>query len=889
MRLWRRRANEVDEEIATHISMAVADRVAQGESPEEARRAALREFGNPLLIRETTRRVWTSEWLEHILQDLRYAWRQMRRSPTFSLTVIATLALGLGATLAMFTVVERVLLQVLPYAATQRLVKVQESGRRGDSPTICWLDIQQWRLKARSFESVGFHTTANGRYFLEGDGGTQQIRNQLVSTNLFHVLGVSPALGSGFIGNTDTFANTGEENTVVLSDAAWRQFFGARPNIIGRIVRMNGKSYTVVGVMPRGFALPLSTTMAEVWTPAPFGENSKTRTNETPTYLVVARLHAGATIQSADAEMRAIQPSVAAQYTDTYQRDLISSASVSSYPASLVEPEVRRAVLALFAASALLWVVACINVGGLLFARGITRQREIAVRGALGASRMRIVQQLVLEGLLLSIGGSLLGLGLAFCLLRLFAHGLSFQLNLHDTTPGWQSVAMLLTLTLCSALVSALWPSLTSARSSIEPALRQGAKQLGLSPTQHRTRSLLVISQISLALVLLFSCGLLLRTIYALRHVPLGFRTDNIVVGSMAIPSYRFPNQDLNGTLYTPILQRVRALPGVEAATLMTEVPLGHSFRMMFSFSADGNLADATRRRDIRANFRAVNSDAQRVFGFTMLRGRYFNQYDTAGSQAVVVVNREFVKEYSQSNDPDKVMGQSIMTFGKERRAIVVGILDDSRQVSVTEQPAAEIQVYFPQLTPDSGTYKAAGGIAMSLALRTSRSTSSITPELHSIMAQASPELANTEFNTMSQIVEDSYGSQQLISRLLIVFGGSALLLCLSGLYGLLAQLVTQRTREIGVRVALGANRSQVVWLVLRQAGRMLVAGCVTGLTLAWFSSRFIASYLYGVRAHDAITLVAVALLLSMGGLAAAFFPATRAASINPVEALRAE
>ncbi|NUQ27247.1 MAG: ABC transporter permease [Acidobacteriaceae bacterium] len=889
MRFWRRRANEVDEEIATHIAMSIADRIAQGESPEEARRAALREFGNPLLVRETARRMWGSEWIEHILQDLRYAWRQMRRSPAFSLTVIATLALGLGATLAMFTVVERVLLQVLPYASPQRLVKVQESGRLGDSPKVFWLDIQQWRLKAHSFESIGFHTSANGRTFIEGDSGAQQILHQLVSTNLFHVLGVSPALGSGFSGNIDTFANTGEENTVVLSDNAWRQFFAARPDIIGHAVRMNGKSYTVVGVMPRGFALPLSATMAEVWTPAPLEEASQTRNGQTPTYQVIARLRSGVTIQSSDAEMKTIQPSVAAQYTDTYRRDLVSTASVGSYSASLVKPEVRRAVLALFAASALLWVIACINVGGLLLARGITRQREIAVRGALGASRLRIVQQLILEGLLLSIGGSLLGLGLAFGLLRLFAHGLSLQLNLHNATPGWQSIAMLLTLTLGSALVSALWPALTSARASIEPTLRHGAQQSGLSRTQHRTRSLLVVSQISLALVLLFSCGLLLRTIYALRQVPLGFRTDNVLVGSMAIPSYRFANQDLNATLYTPILQRVRSLPGVEAATLMTEVPLGHSFRMEFSFSAEGNSADAIRRRDIRANFRAVNSDAQRVFGFTMLRGRYFNQEDTAGSQAVVVVNREFVKEYSQSNDPDKVMGQSLMTFGKERRAIVVGILDDSRQVSVAEQPAPEIQVYFPQLTPDTGTYKAVGGIAMSLALRTSRSTSSIIPELRSIMAQASPELANTEFSTMTQIVEDSYGSQQLVSRLLIVFGGSALLLCLSGLYGLLAQLVTQRTREIGVRVALGASRGQVVWLILRQAGRMLLAGACTGLTLAWFNSRFLSSYLYGVRAHDAVTLIAVTLLLAIGGLTAAFLPATRAASINPVEALRSE
>ena len=889
MRLWRKRANDVDEEIATHIAMATTDRIARGESPKAARDAVLREFGNPLLVRETTRRIWAGEWLERVLQDLRYAWRQMRRSPAFTLTVIATLAMGIGATLAMFTVVQRVLLQVLPYREPHRLVTLYESGRRGDQPRVPWLDIQQWRSNTRSFESIGFYRAANGRSFLEGDSGAQQVSHQLVSTNLFHVLDVSPALGSGFSGNADSFANTGEENTVILSDSVWRQYFGARTDIIGHTIKISGKLYTVVGVMPRGFALPLPATSLEVWTPVALQQADNDRTGQTPFNTAIARLNSAATLQSAQAEIKSLQPQVAAQYTDQYRRDLVTSAIVKDYATSLVQPEVRRALLALFAASALLWIIACVNVAGLLLSRGTTRQREIAVRGALGASRFRIVQQLLLEGLMLSIGSSVLGLALALGLLRLFAHGLSMELSLRQATPDLRSIAALFVLTVVTAIASALWPALSGARASIEPALRQGAPQSGVARAHHRTRSLLVVTQISLSLVLLVSCGLLLRTIYALRHVPLGFRTDNILVGSMAVPSYRFSSQDLNATLYTPLLQRVRALPGVESATLMTEVPLGRSFHMVFSFSAEGNSADAVRRRDIRAQFRAVNSDAQRVFGFTMLRGRYFNQDDTAGSQAVIVVNREFVKQYSQSNDPDKVMGQSLMGFGKDRRAIVVGILDDTRQISITEQPVPEIQVYFPQLTPDTGTYQAAGGVAMSLALRTSRTPSSIIPELRSIMTKASPELAGTEFTTMTQIVEDSYGSQQLVARLLIVFGGSALLLCLSGLYGLLAQLVTQRTREIGVRVALGATRSQVVWLVIRQAARMIVGGAIAGLALAWFTSRLVASYLYGVTPHDALTMTSVALLLAASGLAAASLPAARAASINPVEALRAE
>lgn len=664
----------------------------------------------------------------------------MRRSPTFTLTIIATLALGIGATLAMFTIVERVLLQVLPYASPHRLVTIYESGRRGDQSRVPWLDIQQWRDNARSFESIGFYRAANGRSFLEGDSGAQQVSHQLVSTNLFHVLGVRPALGSGFTNTSEGFANTGDEHTVVLSDSVWRQYFGARQDVIGRTVKISGSPYTVVGVMPRGFALPLPATTFGVWTPVALEQADKDRTGQTPFNTAIARLSSTATLQSAQAEIKALQPQIAAQYTDQYRRDLVTAANVKNYTSSLVPPEVRSALLALFAAAAVLWIIACVNVAGLLLARGNVRQREIAVRGALGASRIRIVQQLLLEGAMLSFGGGLLGLGLALGLLKLFAHGLSMELNLRHADPDWRSIAVLLALTLLTAIVSALWPALASANASIEPALRQGAPQSGISRSQHRARSLLVVTQICLSLVLLFSCGLLLRTIYALRHVPLGFRTDNILVGDMAVPSYRFAGQDLNTTLYAPLLQRVRALPGVEAATLMTEVPLGRHFHMVFSFSAEGNSADAVRRRDIRAQFRAVNSDAQRVFGFKMLRGRYFNQDDTAGSQAVVVVNREFVKQYSQSNDPDKVMGQSLMGVGKNRRAVVVGILDDTRQLSITEQPTPEIQVYFPQLTPDTGTYLAAGGVAMSLALRTTRSSSSMLPELRAIMTQASPE-----------------------------------------------------------------------------------------------------------------------------------------------------
>jgi predicted permease len=890
MRIRRKRVKEIDEEIATHIAMATADRIARGESPQRAHQGTVNEFGNPLLVRETTWRMWGGEWWEHVVQDLRYAWRQMQRSSSFTLTVIVTLAVGIGAAMAMFTVVERVLLNSLPYENGGHLVAVEESGRKGDFPNVRWLDIQQWRFKARSFEEIGFYTRASGRPFLEGDSGAQQVTQQFVSSNLFQALGVRPALGQGFSNSEgQTFANGSNDNSVVLSDSVWRESFGARQDILGSVVRISGQPYTVVGVMPRSFAFPFPATKPQVWTAVALKESDSTRTSQSPTYQVIARLKREVKLSTAQAEMNAIQTDVAKQYTDRYLRDLVDSVKVQSYDDSLIQPEVRRALLSLFTASGLLWFIACVNVAGLLLTRGTVRQREVALRGALGASRMRIIQQLLLEGLMLSVGGSLLGLIFAVGLLKLFSHGLAMQLNVEGAMPGGKALIALLVLTMGSAIASALWPAVTSARVSIEPVLRQSAGQSSVSRSQYQTRSFLVILQIALSLVLLVSCGLLLRTIYALRHVPLGFRTDHIVVGSMAIPSYRFAGQNINKKLYEPLLEHARGLPGVESATLMTEVPLGRTYQMAFSFAAEGNSADAVKRRDFRAQFRAVGPDAQKVFGFKMLKGRFFNDGDIAGSQPVVVVNRAFVKQFSESDDPNKIMGQNLLSLDKGKPSIVIGVLDDTRQVSPADQSAPEIEVFLPQLVPGNFLYRASEGMAMDLAIRSSRDSSSLIPELRSLIAKTTPELADTNFTTMTQVVEDAYGSQQIMSRLLTVFGVSALLLCLSGIYGLLAQLVSQRTREIGVRVALGASRDQIFRLILSQAGRMMVVGTVAGLTLAWFTSHLVSGFLYGIATHDVMTMATVAVVLATGGLAAAWIPAKRAAAINPVEALRAE
>jgi predicted permease len=892
---FARRKEELDEELRAHLRMAIADRIERGESEEEARRNAMREMGNVPLIEDVTRAMWGGMCLERVLQDVRYALRQIRRAPGFAITVVTTLALGLGAAVAMYTVVDRVLLRPLPYQDSGELVKITEVGKDGE---LGWgnafLDIAEWQARSHRLKSIAYYDVEGGPAhldFLEGKDGSIGVADGTVNANLFSMLGVHAAMGRTFLEGENGAARQEDAHTILLSDAIWRNAFGADPHILGRTVKVSGEVYTVIGVMPRSFVFPFGLEHPMVWTPVIPSSADKVRTkHETPHYETIARLAPGASVAAAASEMNGIQRDVAAQYTDQDYRDHINSIHIKRYEDTLVDDSVRKSLLALGGASVVLWLIACVNVTSLLLARATSRQREIAVRGALGAGRGRLVQQLLIEGLMLSSVASLLGIALAMLTLRIFEHGLQTQFSIYTVlTPNLRVLGVLLLLTVISALASSVWPAVAAARAPMEPALRQGAVQSGTGRTQHRLRAALVVAEIAMSLTLLVACGLMLRTIYTLRHVPLGFRTDHVMVASMTIPNYKYVGRDLYKDLYGPLLERVQHLPGVESASLMTEVPLGKTFHMVFSFGDDGKSAADIRRSKIRAQARAVTPEVQKVFQFRMLKGRFFNEEDTATSLPVVVVNREFIREYQgEDSDPGKFLGTPLMNFRDGKQAVVVGVLSEERQDGIMEPSLPELEVCMPQITPGSAFYPPTG-MAMDIAVRTQRNPASLTPELRDLMRKASTELANSSFTTMEQVVEDSYGSQQLASRLLEIFGGTALVLCIAGIYGLLAYLVTQRTRELGIRIALGAQRSRLMAMVLRQAGGILLWGLGVGLMLAYVSARLLHTLLYGVTVHDPWTMAAVTLILLAGGLAAAYVPARRAAGVDPMEALRSE
>lgn len=887
---FERRKEELDEEIQAHLQMDTAARMELGATRQEAEAAAQREFGNAALVRDVTHSHWRWGRVERLWNDLRYTVRVLRRSPGFSLAVIFTLAVGIGAACAMFTVVDKVLLRHLPYEHPQELIQIRESTWNA-AP---WLDIDQWKVRAHAIRSIAFYDyMSKTTMFLDTGAGTAHVRAPAVSGNLFATLGVQPALGRGFREDSKTGAvDPQDAHSVILSDAVWHAAFGGDTAILGKPIWLSGESYLVIGVMPRSFAFPMNVDLPLIWRPLVLGPPDLTHThNVTPNYGVIARLQPGATVAQAQAELKVIQTEVAKAYTNEDDREGVANIAAERYGDTLVDAKIKKALGALMAASALLWLIACVNVTSLMLVRATSRQREMAVRGALGASRIQIMQQLLIEGVLLSSCGSLLGLGLAFAMLKTFQHALVTQFNIFEPlTPNLPVLAGLLALTIASAALIAVWPAIGAARRPIEQSLRQGAPSQGSGRVQQRMRHALVVAEIAMSLTLLVGCGLLLKTIYALQHVPLGFHTEHIVVADMAVPSYRFAGQNMTTDLYLPLIDKVKHLPGVEAASLMSQVPMGNSLRMEFSLGRASNSADDIRRSNIRAEFRVVGPEMQRVFGFSMVRGRFFNEQDTPSSQAVVLVNRAFVRAYfGDDRDPQNILGVQLLSLDSKRHTVIVGVIADEHQVSAAAPPRPEVEVCLPQVTPQTGFYKGAEGVAMDLAVRTNLKPEAIFPALREAMRQASPDLADSKFTTMDQIVEDSYGSQKLAGELLEIFAGSALLLCVAGIYGLLAYLVAQRTREMGVRIALGAQRWNVMSLVLRQAAWMLVSGLVIGLMLAWVASRGLRSFLYDVKPNDPWTMVSVTALLLLSGLAAAYWPARKASRVDPMEALRAE
>jgi predicted permease len=821
--------------------------------------------------------------------DVRYAFRQLVRTPAFTLTALLTLALGIGVNAAMFSVVDQALLRNVPYPDPGRLVQLGPQPTAGNSLNTAALpDVLDWRARSHSFSAIGYYSMQ-----LPTLGGTQnpELVPQIVSSaNLFDILGLHAAMGRLF---TPAEEQVGHGRVLVLGWTIWKKFFNADPAILGRSVPLNGEHYTVIGVLPEGATFPENTDAMF----SPVEVNTKDYQDRGSSFLQsVGRLRPGVSPQQAQADLQRIHQQLAREYP---QKESADPVGVELYQ-DAVTKSARPALLALSAAVLAVWLIACANVAGLMLTRANSRRREIAIRGALGAGRSRLMQQFLTESLLLSLSGGVIGLGIAALSLKLLSHYLGDAVR-HgaDMHIDIAVCAYLLLASCVSAVLFGMIPGWHASHIPAQEGLREGSAAAGTSRRQAFWRDSLVVGEIALTLALLIAGGLMMRTLWALRHANLGFAPRNLVTTTFFLPQTHgqlFVYTDtkepsLFNTFYKPLLEKLRATPGIEMAALSTKRALDTSFHGDMSIDFVG-MPRSPKGQEPRSSAGAVSPDYFRTLGVPLLHGRFFNSGDVPGNSDAVIVNDAFARRLLPGKDPLGVqidMRDPENPKDKTPPLTIVGVVANSRQDAVGDEVKPELEFDVDQLAPGDEMYSILAAYHMDLIVRTRLTPAAaldiMTKDIHSL----EPQMALQDSKSMQQVVDDSLGSQTLAARLLGIFGIAALAIAVAGIYGLLSYSVSQRTRELGVRLALGAQRSDVLWLVLRRASILLGIGIAIGIAVSWATGGILRSFLYGLHAYDAVTVLAVALVLGVCGIAASYLPARRAASTDPMEALRTE
>ena len=828
--------------------------------------------------------------MQTLLYDLSFALRQLRKTPGLAALAIVTLALGVGANTAIFTVIESVILRPLPYAHSDRTIYIGGGDKAGFLSTS-WLNYRDVRDQTRLLSAVAGYSEDIG--VLEYNDASQSVVTPRITTNLIPMLGARPLLGRNF---SEAEGLTGGPNVVLLTEALWRQTFHADPGIVGKTVKISGKSFTVVGVMPSTFHFPEGMRPDlnhGVWLPVqPTAEMLKDRGYHF--FHVVAQMRDGVTVTQAQREL----DSIAAHLPRTKDESLVVF-HAASYQETLTGP-VRPVLYALFGALALVLLIACANVSNLLIARCLGRQQEFAVRAALGAGRLRLVRQLLSEGMVLSVLGCGVGVGLAE--LAMFAVRKLPDGTIPDAdliSLDWKVVLVLAAIAVLCTLLSSLLPALLVARSNPQAALQAASRGIGARSVSGKLSGWLVAGEVALSTLLLVGTGLLFHTLWNLQQSQLGFETSHLTsftampadsagFSAMAVSEDGANAKPSVATVtYAPLLERMRQVPGVQSAALITSPPLsGMNIGTSFDIVGDPAKHGADKPQ---GRISAVSGEYARSLGTPILRGRMIEDSDVASSQLVVVINDTLARKYLAGRDP---LQKQINLGGKDTGMIrpysIIGVLADQVDESVGGDIQPLILVPQQQIPTTSLFYQALLDTGVSFVVKT-RADIPVATQMRSLFHEAAPGFALDNFQSMQDAVESNTFSHRLGLYLVASFAGLAIAMVIAGLYGVLSQLVSYRRREIGVRMALGATRVSVAQLILRQGSVLIGAGLGVGLLVAVATARLIKDFLYQVPALDVWTYVAVAVTLAVIGLVAAFLPARRAAMIQPMEALRTE
>ena len=806
-----------------------------------------------------------------MIQDIRYAFRQTVKSPAFTLVVVLTIALGIGANTTIFSVVDAVLLRPLPYRDSDRLVTILHDGDHPVAPAN-YLD---WRNLNQSFQTMGIAEAWAPN--LSGTAQSESVVGLHVSANLLPMLGIQPLLGRFFLPDA---GQPGKEHEVILANGMWQRLFGGDPGIIGKSVTLQGEAYTVVGVMPQGFQFaPFWATKAEIYAPLALGERTASRGGNS--LRVFARLKPDVNIDQARSEMATLTGHLEQQFPGTNRNVTVQLLK------DKVVGNVRPAMLVLLAAVSFVLLIACANVAHLLMARGAARQKEIAIRAALGAKRWRVTRQFFAESLLLAALGGAAGLLLAYWGIRALMQLLPASIPRVDAIDlNWRVLLFTAILSLLTGIIFGTAPAMHAGDVRLRDALQETGRGSGYSFRRNRLRNLLVGSEFALSVLLLIGAGLMIRTFSALRAIDPGFQPHHVLSAIVSLAGSEQARPDKRADFYQRVLQRVRALPGVESASAINHVPLaGDTWGSTFAvegrpLSKPGESPNAV--------YRAVFPGYFRTMGIPLLRGRDITSADSVSAPGVVIINHRLARRYWPGQDP---IGKRITLDDPQTNPAwltVVGVTYDTKQAEWTSAPRPEL--YIPVLQSRDYLQDPSGHFEyMTLVVRSAGDPAVLANDLKIAVDALDKNVPISEITTLDQAIDDLNAQPRFELWLLAAFAGLAVLLAALGVYGVMGYSVSRRTHELGVRMALGADQSNVVRLIVRQAMTMALIGTLCGLAAGFLLTGMMAKLLYGVGTTDPLTFVGASAIVCGVALLASYLPARRATRIDPVRALRCE
>jgi predicted permease len=873
----------LDQDIRDHLEKETEDNIARGMTPQEARYAAFRKFGNITHVMEETREVWSVVWAEHIWQDIRYAVRMLRKATGFAAIAILTLALGIGANTALFSVVNGVLLNPLPYPDSHQVVTVANWFPGYGEGSNSYPDFLDWVRLNHTFSSLAAYRETS--FNLTGQGDAERVSAMEISASFFPLLGVNPVIGRDFASTEDQL---GRPPVVILSGGFWKTKFGSSSDIIGKALHLDGTDYTVVGVIPESFYFcceAIEFRLSDVYVPIGVSRDPWVRDRRiTPGIRAVGRMKPGVTLAQTGADMDGVQRNLAATFPDI-EKDV---GIVVTPLQQVMVHDIRPFLLMLSAAVGFVLLIACVNVANLLLARSTARGSEFAIRAALGASQSRVVRQLLTETVLLAMAGGMLGLLLAWWGTRAALAALPSALpRANDVRLDPRVLLFTLIVSLFAGILFGLAPAIRTSHPDLHETLKEGGR--GASGARYRTQNIFVVAEMALAVVLLIGTGLTMRTLVSLWRVDPGFDSHNVLSFSIGLPP-SLSGADAN-TIRAALRQfthKIAAVPGVSAVSVSNgAIPMNHESGLIFWREGQAKPANAASMPF--ALWYRVGPDYLKVMKTRLLRGRFLTRQDDADSPSVCVIDEEFARKFFAHEDP---IGKRLdFNLVYTQPLEIVGVVAHVKHYGLDETVDAPMraQFYMPLLQLPDRELQTLASSTTGFLIRTQDSPSAFAGAVRDALREFNSKAVLYAPETMDHIISRSLAARRFAAILLAVFAALALVLAGIGIYGVVSYIVGRRTREIGIRMALGAQRSHVLKIVLGQGARLTLVGVLIGLAAAAGLTRLMGTILYGVSATDPLTFAAVAIVLALVALAACYIPARRAMRVDRTVALRCE